>query len=270
MSSVPNNSTFNMQTVTQVLYGTGVLTGNLGKMFSDATGTFDPSYVGSKNSLLNFRDYNTQMPLVYDVNNNPYQPIQIGTQIWLNSEFICNNFSDGFGIALATSVTDLYNKSVSYIPAYYPLTYNAGGGTSDITVNFYNGAAIFSGYGLPITGWHIPSLAELNTLASYLGGANTAGGHMKTIGSIGGPTYTLWSTTLSGSDNSSGFNGNGFGMLNYNSLYQSELHEWFWLTDVGTGPSSNTWGQLDYNTNILSYMSVVQNTDSCVVRLIKN
>ena len=50
--SVPNTSTFTLQDVVNVTGGT-----SLTEAFTNATGTFDPAYVGSKNSLYNFRNY---------------------------------------------------------------------------------------------------------------------------------------------------------------------------------------------------------------------
>ena len=55
--SVPNTTTFTFQDVTTEVYSDINVGRNLVSAFVDATGTFDPSYVGSKNQLLNFRNY---------------------------------------------------------------------------------------------------------------------------------------------------------------------------------------------------------------------
>ena len=55
--SVPNTSTFGLTDVTVEIYGDIAAGRNLRQCFVDATGTFDPAYVGSKNSLYNFRNY---------------------------------------------------------------------------------------------------------------------------------------------------------------------------------------------------------------------
>ena len=54
---VPNTSTFRFSQVTMAVYGDSASGRNLTSAFADATGTFDPSYVGSKTNLLNFRNY---------------------------------------------------------------------------------------------------------------------------------------------------------------------------------------------------------------------
>lgn len=55
--TVPNTATFSLQDVCTAIYGSYSAGMNLSQCFTDATGTFDPAYVGSKNSLLNFRNY---------------------------------------------------------------------------------------------------------------------------------------------------------------------------------------------------------------------
>jgi len=56
--SVPNTITFSLQDVTKEVFGSTVVTGDLQSCFTNATGIFDSNYVGNKNSLLNFRNYN--------------------------------------------------------------------------------------------------------------------------------------------------------------------------------------------------------------------
>lgn len=60
-------------------------------------------------------------------------------------------------------------------------------------------------------GWHVPTLTEFQTLATYLGGQSVSGGHLKEIG------LTYWDDPNTGADNSSGFNGRGGGYRTYNA-----------------------------------------------------
>lgn len=48
--------------VTTEIYGDTANGRNLAACFADATGIFDPIYKGSKNSLLNFRNYGNLPP----------------------------------------------------------------------------------------------------------------------------------------------------------------------------------------------------------------
>jgi uncharacterized membrane protein len=52
-TSVPNTTTFSLQDVVNVVPGSNSLV----SAFANATGTFDPAYVGDKSNLLNFRNY---------------------------------------------------------------------------------------------------------------------------------------------------------------------------------------------------------------------
>jgi hypothetical protein len=57
-SQVPDTTTFTLQDVTNEIYGNTNSGKNLVDCFEDAAAAgFDPSYEGSKNSLLNFRNY---------------------------------------------------------------------------------------------------------------------------------------------------------------------------------------------------------------------
>ena len=55
--AVPNTTTFTLQDVTTEIYGNNNSGKNLNQCFADANGTFDSNYVGGKNSLYNFRNY---------------------------------------------------------------------------------------------------------------------------------------------------------------------------------------------------------------------
>jgi len=57
------------------------------------------------------------------------------------------------------------------------------------------------------TGWHLPTLAEYDTLVSFLGGYAVAGGKMKEVG-------IYWAAPNTGADNSSGFTARGAGKRN--------------------------------------------------------
>jgi hypothetical protein len=66
MATVPNTSTFTLQDVINVVGGT-----NLVSAFANATDArFDPSYKGSKDNLLNFRNYDTTRG-AYTLSCNP-------------------------------------------------------------------------------------------------------------------------------------------------------------------------------------------------------
>lgn len=60
---VPNTATFSLSDVTTTIFGDASAGRNLSSCFTSANSAyFDPAYSGSKNSLLNFRNYHCQRP----------------------------------------------------------------------------------------------------------------------------------------------------------------------------------------------------------------
>lgn len=55
--AVPNTTTFSFQDVCTEIYGSASASMNLADAFADAIGTFNPTYEGSRDQLLNFRGY---------------------------------------------------------------------------------------------------------------------------------------------------------------------------------------------------------------------
>jgi len=219
--SVPTGN-IGLSNVTNEIYGDYWNTRNLRQCFIDATGTFDPVYQGSKDSLSNFQNYNhALLPLVYDYDGNPYQPIRIGTQIWLNSCFKCTHLNNGTVINSCSTALQLYNYAVANTAAYYNYASND---------RYYNKIAIMNA-NFAISGWHVPTYTDLNTLGAYLGGGNVAGGHLKKTGT------TRWSSNV-GADNSTGFNGEPSGYSGQNAIYEAATRMYFWTTtqhDIGGG-----------------------------------
>jgi uncharacterized protein (TIGR02145 family) len=70
----------------------------------------------------------------------------------------------------------------------------------DIYGAFYNWNTVTTGKLCPV-GWHVPSAEEVQTLITYLGGSNVAGGKMKETGT------THWKAPNTEATNSCGFTG---------------------------------------------------------------
>jgi hypothetical protein len=116
MSNVPNTTTFTLQNVTQAVYNDTAAGRNLTQAFTDATGTFDPLYVGTKTNLLNFRNYQATYSLTiygsmptgandtsYDINYNTNGGSTYGYAATV-SLTACNNMLTITGIAAGTTV----------------------------------------------------------------------------------------------------------------------------------------------------------------------
>jgi uncharacterized protein (TIGR02145 family) len=78
-------------------------------------------------------------------------------------------------------------------------------GTLVITISNQVTAPVVTA-GIFITGWHVPTFAELQTLNTYLGGSLVSGGYLKDSGLIN------WDAPNTGADNASGFTAFGSGL----------------------------------------------------------
>jgi len=122
-------------------------------------------------------------------------------------------------------------------------------------------------------GWHIPTLAEWQTLIDFLGGDAVAGGHLKSINAI------HWNSPNTDADDSVDFSGRGAGVGIVNSFtgvleFRHLLnYEYFWTADEDNAP----WTELSAKAVRLAYDSaaVVKTsgnklTNYLSVRLIKD
>ena len=88
---------------------------------------------------------------------------------------------------------------MSNLQIFYNLYYNNDLSNSEIYGNLYNWYAIDDGRGLCMEGWHVPSNSEWESLVTYLGGDDIAGGKLKEVGT------SHWDSPNLGATNESGF-----------------------------------------------------------------
>ncbi len=147
-------------------------------------------------TALTFITFKNQSQTIVDIDDNVYNTITIGTQIWMKENLKTTKYNDNTEISLVTNNT---TWAASTTPAYcwydndsatYKNTYGA----------LYNWYAVNTGKLCP-TGWHVPSDAEWKILTDYLGGLSVAGGKMKETDT------THWNNPNTGATNESGFTG---------------------------------------------------------------
>ena len=129
---------------------------------------------------------------VTDIQGNVYKTVKIGDQTWMAENLKSARLNDGTPVIKG----DVSNWKSLSSPGYcwsmddsatYAGTYGA----------LYNGFVVQSGKACP-TGWHVPAESEWDTLFSYLGGMDVAGGRLKEAGSAHWVSPNI-------ADNSSGF-----------------------------------------------------------------
>jgi uncharacterized protein (TIGR02145 family) len=183
--------------------------------------------------------------VVKDFEGNEYSMVTIGNQIWLGQNLKSTKNRDGYNIS-----------------GYYAYNYNTN--NANIFGYLYpKDAAIYTqDMDACPTGWHIPSKAEWETLATYLGGNGIAGNKLKEAGNY------HWYGDNYGT-NSSNFNAIGGGAHFNNVLEGYDQTARFWTKTTSNG--SIVWTtQLKNGESSLFFNSNGTTSDAMSIRCIKN
>jgi len=161
---------------------------------------------------------------ITDMDGNVYSSVTIGTQVWMVENLKTTKYSDGTAIPLVTDDVEWMNLN-----GHAYCWYNNDPGENKNTYGaLYNWYAIYTDKLCP-SGWHIPELADWNTLIDNLGGASSAGGKLKESGT------THWKTTNTEVTNQSGFTALPAG---YRSSWTGEFggigRDTYWWTNSGS------------------------------------
>jgi uncharacterized protein (TIGR02145 family) len=127
-------------------------------------------------------------PVVKDIDGNSYNTVKIGTKTWMSENLRVVHFNDNTSIPKTLTASYTLNNTPGY------------GTWGDVNYNgaYYNWYAVNTGKLCP-TGWSVPTLADWQTLSTYLGGAANAGNKMKSTSG--------WNSPNSNPTNDSGFSG---------------------------------------------------------------
>lgn len=262
--SVPNTTTFNLQDVSDAVYGNHTSGKNLLDAFtaSDAA-KFDATY-GSKTmspkTMYGFRNYGAVVVTAPVVTTTTVSSITSSTASsggnvisdgggTVTARGVCWNTSsnptlsnskttDGTGSGTFTSsITGLSDLTTYYVRAYATNSAGTSYGENESFVTssvsnsgygkLYNYYAAVDGRNIAASGWHVPTQAELETLAATVGGQSVAGGKLKETGT------THWQTPNTSADNYYSFNAVGAGIRD--PSIEGFIQQWneIWSTDSG-------------------------------------
>ena len=219
---------------------------------------------------------------VQDGNGNSYTTVAIGSQCWTTHSLHATKYADGTELTLGSPTTgNLYSSTVGYYYTPYPSNAPTGDAADRIQIwgYMYNWAAATRGVsgdnvqGICPNGWHIPSMADWNTLDNYVKstyGCN--GGSAQAMSSINTWTSTGTSTCMPGYDaahtnNKSGFNAYPAGYYNATGYTDVANSVRFWASD------NNYYTRLVYNNkDFLSNNTAtnLQTNYAFSVRCVKN
>ncbi len=131
---------------------------------------------------------------VTDYDGNFYRTVRIGDQCWMMDNLKVTHYRNGDPIPNVTDAGEWNNLSTG---AY--CDYNNDPANADAYGRLYNFCAVYDSRNIAPEGWHVPSDAEWQALADYLGGDELAGGKLKESGTA------HWLSPNTGATNESGF-----------------------------------------------------------------
>jgi uncharacterized protein (TIGR02145 family) len=210
----------------------------------------------------------TTLPLsniyqVYDIDNNAYDTVHIGTQVWMKQNLKTTHYNNGTAINYHGTYYLLWDLDNTGAYTYYNNDASTYKNTYGLLYNWY---AVNTGNLCP-TGWHVPTDAEWTTLTTYLGGESIAGGKLKAT--------TLWNNPNTGATNETGFsvlpsgqfssyfNGSG----NYGNIGISST---LWSSSSYFSNNTEAWSRTFSYTNSLVYRYYNDKNIGFSVRCIKD
>jgi uncharacterized protein (TIGR02145 family) len=177
------------------------------------------------NATVGFSDKLTGTALRF-IENLPCSDVNINGQIWTGCNLDVSTYNNGDPIPYEPNATNWSNLTTG---AWCWFANNSANGI--VYGKLYNWHAINDPRGIAPSGYHVPTVAEWETLIASLGGAAVAGGKLKEIGT------THWNAPNLGATNSSSFTALGGGFINttggFSSIGNSGM---FWTsTPYGSG-----------------------------------
>jgi len=114
-----------------------------------------------------------------DASGNYYATVRIGNQVWMAENLKTAKYNDGTTIPNITVNTEWGNTAL-VTGAWCNLNHDAANGTK--FGKLYNWFAVNDSRGIAPAGFHVPTIAEYDTLTYVLGGDSLAGIRMKETG----------------------------------------------------------------------------------------
>jgi len=141
--------------------------------------------------------------------------------------------------------------------------YNNDPATASVYGKLYNWYAVNDPRGLAPTGWHLPSVAELTTLSTCMGGDALSGGALKEAGT------THWASPNAGATNSSGFTALPGGSRYDNGAFYELGFAGCWWTVTPSVPGYAWYLYLTYDSEYMNKPNA-NKTNAFSVRCIRN
>lgn len=159
--------------------------------------------------------------IVADADGNTYTTVTIGTQVWLGQNLKTTKFSNGDPIPTTPSLTTDISGETSPI-FQWPDNDPSMNDVSSTYGRLYTWYAAADSRNVCPAGWRVPSVNDLESLKTFLGGAAVAGGKLKEVGTA------HWTTPNTGATDDYGFTALPAGQSTNRGICK-HFHLWFLL-----------------------------------------
>lgn len=123
----------------------------------------------------------TEPTTVTDIDGNIYNTIKLGKQLWMKENLKVKHYNNGDSIL--TTIPDTLDIANEIKPKYQWF-YNSDENNLKNYGRLYTWYTVTDSRNLCPVGWHMPSIAEWDTLIEYLGSWTAAGAKLKEPGII--------------------------------------------------------------------------------------
>jgi uncharacterized protein (TIGR02145 family) len=147
----------------------------------------------SKGESLGAQEIFTSPGTILDYDNNKYETVKIGNQLWMANNLKTTRYLNGDLIGTTnTPTTDISGETAPK----YQWSFGGDDANSLIYGKLYTYYTISDSRKVCPVGWHIPSDTEWMTLESALGGYTIAGSSLKETGNSHWLSYNLDATNI--------------------------------------------------------------------------
>jgi uncharacterized protein (TIGR02145 family) len=201
---------------------------------------------------------NCQAQTVTDIDENIYNTVTIGSQIWMKENLKVKHYNNGDEIPNVSNNISWFGLTTG---AY--CDYENDGNVATVYGRLYNWFAGNDSRGICPVGWHLPSYAEWMTLINNLGGENIAGEKLKESGTV------HWMSPNTCANNDAGFLAlpGGLRASNVNFSFIGFYGYWWSSTGIDAGYAWRMHLGYDYCN---SFMDDFNKSSGFSIRCIKN
>jgi uncharacterized protein (TIGR02145 family) len=194
---------------------------------------------------------------IQDRENNTYDVVLVGAQVWMADNLRVTSFSNGD--AIPTTLADI----TAAVDPVYRWAYGNDNNNVATYGLLYTWYVASDARNVCPTGWHVPTDGQLESMKTFLGGELVAGGKLKETGT------THWNTPNTGATNETGFTAVPGGYRFPDGPFASMgVSSYFWSTTPGIG--ALVWGQGLRDINTVMLRGGYPPADGASIRCLKN